>query len=131
MLQRLRHEGLAGGAAPPHVLAGLDSPDDAAVLAPPPPGHVAVQTVDFFRAPVSDPYLFGRIAAEHALGDCHAMGAAPSSALAIAVVPYAAGAQVQCVFCSLQLALVAQGKPCCAAVQVIAVGHWHVVFLLP
>lgn len=52
-----------------------------------------LQTVDFFRASVSDPYLFGCIAAQHALGDCHAMGATPTSALAIAVVPYAAEAQ--------------------------------------
>lgn len=52
-----------------------------------------VQTVDFFRASLSDPYVFGRVAAQHALGDCHAMGAAPTSALAIAVVPFAADAQ--------------------------------------
>lgn len=57
---------------------------------------VSVQTVDFFRASVTDPWLFGRVAAEHALGDCYAMGAAPAAALAIAVVPYAAEAQVHC-----------------------------------
>lgn len=39
VLQRLRHDVHAG----PGVLSGLDSPDDAAVLAPPPPGHVSVQ----------------------------------------------------------------------------------------
>ena len=49
--------------------------------------------MDFFRASLSDPYVFGRVAAQHALGDCHAMGAAPTSALAIAVVPFAADAQ--------------------------------------
>ena len=47
---------------------GLDAPDDAAVTRPPPPGHLAVHTVDFFRSFVSDPYVFGAIAANHVLG---------------------------------------------------------------
>ncbi len=72
------------------VLIGLDSPDDAAVLSAPPPGLVTVHTVDFFRACIDDPYALGAVAANHALGDCHAMGAAPVAALAIAVVPYSA-----------------------------------------
>src|SRR5204863_4156965 len=71
------------------VSIGLASPDDAALLSFPgaPP---LLLPVAFFRALVGDPYLFGRIAATHALGDIYAMGGVPETALAIATVPPAA-----------------------------------------
>ncbi len=70
------------------VAIGLDGADDAALIAFPgaPP---LLQTVDFFRAMVDDPYLFGRIAATHALNDIYAMGGQPETALAIATLPAA------------------------------------------
>jgi len=69
------------------VVLGIDAPDDATVLAVP-PGRLLVQSVDYFRAFIDDTYTFGRIAANHALGDLFAMGAEAQSALAIATVPY-------------------------------------------
>jgi selenide,water dikinase len=72
----------------PDILVALDQPDDAAVALPP-PGMAVVQSVDHFRAFIDDPFIFGQIAAAHALSDLHAMGARPWTALAIAALPYA------------------------------------------
>ena len=70
------------------VAIGLNAPDDAAVITPP-SGKQWLQTVDYFRAFINDPYLLGRIATNHCLSDIYAMGATPHSALAIASIPYA------------------------------------------
>ncbi len=69
------------------VVVGLDAPDDAAVASLP-PGKLLVQSVDAFRSMIDDPWLFGRITANHCLSDLYAMGAEPCSALAIVTIPH-------------------------------------------
>jgi selenide, water dikinase len=76
------------------VVVGLDAPDDAA-LVDVGGDKLSLQTVDYFRAIVDDPYTLGKIAANHSLGDVYAMGGEPQTALAIATVPYGLEAKVE------------------------------------
>ncbi len=71
--------------ASPHVLLGLDRPDDAAVIRPP-DGRPVTLTTDFFAAPLDDAYTVGRIAAINAASDVFAMGGKPIAALAMATI---------------------------------------------
>jgi selenide,water dikinase len=82
----------------PRVLMGCKAGEDASVyrmkpelFGDDPQRLVEVQTVDYFKAFVDDPYLFGRIAALNSVSDLYAMNARPFSALAIATLPYARG----------------------------------------
>lgn len=72
-----------------------DIPADAAPLPSPAPGERLVQSVDQFRAPVSDPWVAGRITAAHALGDLHAVGARALTALAVVGLPAGADPVVE------------------------------------
>ncbi len=72
----------------------LSQPDDAAVLAIP-ADKLLVQSVDAFRRFIDDDYLFGQIAANHALGDIFAMGARPHSAQALVTLPFASEEKVE------------------------------------
>jgi selenide,water dikinase len=67
--------------------SGFEHADDAALIQVP-AGKELIQSIDHFRSFIDDPYLFGRIAANHALGDLHAMGVDAHSALVIANVVF-------------------------------------------
>ena len=69
-----------------HLLVGFDSRDDAAVYQID-ENSAIVSTLDFFPPMVSDPYLYGQIAATNALSDIYAMGAVPKTALNIVCFP--------------------------------------------
>ncbi len=68
------------------ILIGLG--DDAAVTEVA-PGIAQIETIDQISAMIPDPYVFGEIAALHAINDVLAMGGDPTRALALATVPRA------------------------------------------
>ncbi len=68
------------------VEVGLSAADDAAVVRNR-ANEFDVHSVDGFRAFVDDPYIFGQIAAAHALNDIFAMQAEPRTALALITLP--------------------------------------------
>lgn len=74
--------------APPELLIGASTFDDAAVYQTS-PELALVQTLDFFTPIVDTPRLFGRIAATNALSDVYAMGGLPKTAMAILAFPTA------------------------------------------
>ena len=69
-----------------NLLVGFDSTDDAAVIKLR-EDLAIIQTLDFFPTMVTDPYLFGKIAAANALSDVYAMGGEVLSALNIVAFP--------------------------------------------
>ncbi len=59
---------------------------DAAEMPLPASTSAIVQSLDFLSQPISDPFLFGRIAALHAMSDIFVTGARPLSALALVMI---------------------------------------------
>ena len=72
----------------PDLCAGAAAGDDA-VPVPVPTSGALLQSLDLLRELVADPWVMGRIAANHALSDLYACGARPLSALAAVVLPFA------------------------------------------
>jgi selenium donor protein len=77
----------------PEVIAGVG--DDAALLLPSHPENYLVQTIDYFKSFLSDPFLLGKIIAIHSISDLHAMNAEPISALALCTLPYGIEGKVE------------------------------------
>ena len=82
-----------GTRAPGHCRAE-DLGDDTA-QSPGGEGRPLVQSLDVLRQLLADPWLMGRIAANHALSDLYASGARPISALASVTLPFASEALLQ------------------------------------
>ena len=88
-IRELRADSNSPSIHAPQIIAGIDDPDDAAILDVPAGKHL-VQTIDYIPEIVGDPFVFGRIAANHCMSDIFAMGADAHSALCLVVVPFGA-----------------------------------------
>ena len=91
VLSRLKESQLTEGE---DIVIGLNSTDDAAVVKVP-TGKVMVQTIDYFTSLINDPYIFAQISVNHCLSDIFAMGAIPTSVLALATIPYGKSSTVE------------------------------------
>ena len=78
----------------PRYCPAVGSGDDTAEI-PRGGNGVIVQSLDVLRELVADPWLMGRIAANHALSDLYASAARPLSALAAVTLPFAGPAILQ------------------------------------
>jgi selenide,water dikinase len=78
----------------PDHCAGTAAGDDA-VPVPAGTSGTLLQSLDLLRELVADPWVMGRIAANHALSDLYACGARPLSALAAVVLPFASPGLLQ------------------------------------
>ncbi|MGH8854355.1 MAG: selenide, water dikinase SelD [Telluria sp.] len=76
----------SGFPAPPALLVGIETADDAAVYKLN-DEQALIATTDFFMPIVDDPFDFGRIAATNAISDVYAMGGTPIMALALVGMP--------------------------------------------
>lgn len=90
-LNRIREDFPSRADSNPHIILGLEAPDDAAVVRVP-EGQRMVHTVDFFRALVDDPFVMAQIAIKHCLNDLYATGASPQTVLAMITLPYGGSA---------------------------------------
>jgi selenide, water dikinase len=103
--------------APPELLVGIETADDAAVYQL--TDEIAlIATTDFFMPIVDDPFDFGRIAATNAISDVYAMGGKPIMALALVGMP------INVLPVDVIGRILAGGESVCAAAGIpIAGGH--------
>ena len=87
VLRRVLHE--LGKRFANQEVININHFDDDAAVSRFVPQQLSVHSVDGFRSMIDDPYLFGRIVANHALNDMYAMGATPITVLALVTLPYA------------------------------------------
>jgi selenide,water dikinase len=81
-----RPQGLTRGTTPGPSLTDFD-PSEPATVIKPPLGKLLVQSMEQVAAPIDDPFVLGRVATVHALGDLHAAAARPGSAQALVALP--------------------------------------------